>query len=165
MIEPLKNQKEIISKYADGPGLLEAAVAALSNADLDAALSDNSWTIRQIIHHLADGDEIWRIFVKNAIGNPGGSFSLEWYGQMTQDEWVRLWAYEVRDLSPSLALIRAGRHQVIQLLEYIPDAWGKSMQVRWPDGSVEDVNVGWVVEMQSRHLEAHLDDIRRILTA
>jgi hypothetical protein len=165
MSESLNDQKEIISNYAGGPNRLESAIAGLSEADLDSALNGDSWTIRQIVHHLADGDEIWRIFIKQAIGHPGGEFALEWYWQFPQEEWAKCWAYRDRDISSSLALFTAGRRNLAQLLEHTPDAWGKTLHVRWPDGEEQEVSVGWVVEMQSRHLDGHLDDIRRILTA
>lgn len=164
MNNSLKNQKEIISNFAKGPNRLEGAVAGLSDVDLDSALSKDSWTIRQIVHHLADGDEIWRIFIKQAIGNPGTRFSLDWYGQMPQNEWARQWAYAEREIDSSLRLYRAGRQQIVQLLEHAPDAWGKCLRVQWPNGVEQEVSVGWVVEMQSRHLDGHLEDICRILT-
>ncbi|MGD8456077.1 MAG: DinB family protein [Anaerolineales bacterium] len=164
MSESLNDSKEIITKYTDDPRRLEAAVAGLSENDLNASLSGDSWSIRQIVHHLADGDEIWRIFLKQAIGNPGSIFSLEWYGQFLQDEWVKLWAYGEREIDASLALYRAGRHHIVQLLECIPEAWGKCLHVRWPNGEEQEVSVGWVVDMQCHHLDGHLDDIHKILT-
>lgn len=165
MIESLNDRKRIISNFSDGPRRLEVAVTGLSDTDLNASLGDDGWTIRQIVHHLADGDEIWRICIKQAIGDPGSIFSLEWYWQFPQDEWVKLWAYGERDIDSSLTLYRAGRHHVVQLLECIPDAWEKSLRVQWPNGKEQKVSVGWVVDMQSRHLEMHMNEIHKIMTA
>ena len=47
-----------IARYADGPNQLETAIVGLSEEELDIAESDGSWTIRQIVHHVADGDDI-----------------------------------------------------------------------------------------------------------
>ena len=165
MNEQLSSQHEIIANHADGPKRLEVAITGLSATGLDVALSNDSWTIRQIVHHLADGDDIWKMFIKQAIGNPGGEFVLERYWQMSQDEWAERWAYRERVIEPSLALCRASRCHVVQLLEHTPGVWEKSMRIRWPDGEEQAVSVRWVVEMQTRHIEEHLGEIRRIREA
>ena len=165
MNEQLSSQHEIIANHADGPRRLETAIAGLSATGLDVALSNDSWTIRQIVHHLADGDDLWKAFVKQAIGNPGSEFVLEWYWQIPQDEWVERWAYREREIEPSLALYRASRCHIVQLLEHTPGVWEKRLRIRWPDGEEQDVSVRWVVEMQTRHIEDHLNEIREIRQA
>jgi hypothetical protein len=98
MDEQLSDRKAIIARYAAGPNQLETAIAGLSEGELDIAESDGTWTIRQIVHHIADGDDIWKVFIKRAIGNPGGKFDLQWYWAMPQDEWVKSWAYASREM-------------------------------------------------------------------
>jgi len=161
MDEQLSDREAIIARYADGPNQLETAIAGLSERDLDIAESDGAWTIRQIVHHVADGDDIWKGFIKRAIGNPGGKFDLQWYWAMPQGEWAKSWAYASREIGPSLALFRAGRGHIVQLLEQMPEAWERSLLVRWPDEEAEEVEVAWVVEMQAQHVPGHVDDIRR----
>jgi uncharacterized damage-inducible protein DinB len=107
MSEQVSSRNEVLEDYADGPNRLEAAIAGLPETGLDVALSSDSWTIRQIVHHVADGDDIWKVFIKRAIGNPEGEFTLEWYWQIPQDEWAEHWAYGRRAIEPSLALFRA----------------------------------------------------------
>lgn len=162
MDEQLRDRQAIITRYAGGPNQLDAVIAGLSEGELDIAERDNTWTIRQIVHHVADGDDIWKVFVKRAIGNPGIEFDLQWYWAMPQDEWVKRWAYASREIGPSLALFRANRSHIVQLLELVPEAWEQSLLVRWPDGEQEKVTVAWVVNMQAEHVPGHVDDIRRI---
>jgi len=161
MGEQMRNREAIVARYADGPVHVEAAIAGLSEGELDIAQSDDAWTIRQIVHHIVDGDDIWKVFIKRAIGNPGGKFDLQWYWAMPQDEWVKSWAYASREIEPSLALFHASRGHIVQLLESMPAAWERSLVVRWPNGEEQKVSVAWVVEMQAQHVPGHLDDIRR----
>ena len=98
MVEQLNDQEEIIAMYAGGPNQLETAITGLSEGDLDIAQSEGAWTIRQIVHHVADGDDIWKIFIKRTIGNPGGLFDLDWYRSIPQDEWVKRWSYAHREI-------------------------------------------------------------------
>ena len=159
------NRSDILASYAAGPDRLEAALAGLSEADLDLALSGDSWSIRQIVHHIADGDDLWKEFVKRAIGNPEGEFILAWYWQIGQAEWARRWAYRERAIEPSLALFRASRAHIVQLLAHRPEAWSHSLLIHWPNGEEMQTSVEWVVAMQARHVMGHLDDIRRIREA
>jgi hypothetical protein len=78
MNDQFSNRESIIAGYADGPNQLETAIAGLSGGELDIVERDDSWTIRQIVHHVVDGDDIWKVFIKRAIGNPGGRFDLQW---------------------------------------------------------------------------------------
>ena len=48
---------ELLSLYADGPAMLEAALVGLSESGLDRAKAPGEWTIRQIVHHVVDGLE------------------------------------------------------------------------------------------------------------
>lgn len=160
-----RTRAEIMAEYAAGPGLLEQVLAGLPPAGLDASPGGEGWTIRQIVHHIADGDEVWRGFIKRAAGNPSGEFTLKWYWGMPQTAWAEAWAYGERPIEPSLALLRAGRAHVVQLLEHRPGAWEHSLLIRWPRGEEEQVSVGWVVEMQAGHVLGHIEEIQRIRAA
>ena len=161
MGEQMSDREAIIARYAEGPTQLEAAIAGLPEGGLDIAESDDAWTIRQIVHHVTDGDDIWKVFVKRATGNPGGGFDLQWYWDKPQDEWAESWAYASREIEPSLALFRANRAHIVQLLESVPAAWEQTLVVRWPNGEEHQISVAWVVEMQARHVPGHVEDIRK----
>ena len=165
MDKQLSDRNAIISSYAGGPDLLDTAIAGLNTADLDIAESDGRWTIRQIVHHVVDGDDIWKSFIKQAIGNPGSRFELQWYWELPQDEWVERWGYKSRAIEPSLALFRANREHIVQLLQEIPAAWEQTLLILWPKGDEQEVSVAWVVEMQAQHVLGHVEDIRRALKA
>ena len=68
--------KTILAQYADGPALLDSALAGLTETDFDLTLSVDSWSIRQIVHHLVDGDDIWKTCIKTALDNSDTLFSL-----------------------------------------------------------------------------------------
>jgi len=159
----MSEREEILSRYRDGTLLLEQAVSGLSDAELDAPPSGGGWTVRQIVHHLVDGDVLWTTCVKAALGNPEGEFSLQWYGTHSQDVWAQRWEYAQRAIGPSLELLQATRNQVLQLLSQIPGAWEKTIAVRLPSGDLEVLSVATIVEMQAQHVPHHLKRIREIL--
>jgi uncharacterized damage-inducible protein DinB len=155
------DQRSLLSRYLRGPAVLEEAVADLRDVDLDAPPSRGGWTIRQIVHHVVDGDDLWKIGIKAALGNEEGEFSFEWYWQLPQDTWADRWGYAHRPLDASLALFRATRAHIAELLEQVPDGWSRSVSVRTPQGT-ERVSVRAVIEMQADHLAHHVERIAAI---
>ena len=158
-----EDRDDALSRYREGPMLLEHAVMGLRDAELDAKPSGGGWSIRQIVHHIADGDDIWKLGIKMAIGNQQPEFSLGWYRLQTQDAWADRWAYSQRSIGTSLSLLKATREHVLQLLASVPEAWNRAVVVRTPQGEIEQVPVGFVIQMQADHLFHHVERIRAIL--
>ena len=158
-----EDREAAISRFREGPLLLEHAVAGLRDAELDAAPPGGGWSVRQIVHHIADGDDIWKLCVKMAIGNEQAEFALGWYWSLPQEIWADRWAYCRRPIGTSLSLLKVNREHVLQLLESVPEAWNRAVVVRTPQGATEQVPVGFVIQMQADHLLHHIERIRAIL--
>ncbi len=159
-MKPPENQNEILGLFKQGPSILENALAGLSDNELDYSPSNGGWTIRQIVHHIADGDDLWKTCIKIALGNEQAEFTLKWYLALPQIEWAKRWSYENRSIDASLALLRANRGHILQLLEYAPDGWTKSVQFRDSNGEIEALPVGIVIQIQADHIVHH---VKRIL--
>lgn len=162
MAKPEDSPVDILALYADGPRRLEEVLQGISNAKLDLTLSADSWSIRQIVHHLADGDDIWKACIKMALGNANGLYSLAWYWEKEQLEWSKDWNYAGRDIEPSLALLRANRRHIIDLIQPITRTWEMSVRLYQPDGAEGRISIGEVIAMQAGHIVGHIQDIRAI---
>ncbi len=160
-----RDRETVLADYAAGPARLEAVIAGLAEAGLDLALAADSWSIRQIVHHVVDGDDLWKTCIKAALGNPEATFSLPWYWDVPQERWAECWNYARLPVGPSLARFRSNRRHIVELLGQIPDALSYCATVRWPDEQQVKVTVAWVVEMQARHVEQHAQDIQAIRKA
>jgi len=157
------NKDSVIARYMEGPILLERAITGLNDADLDTAPTKGGWTIRQIVHHIVDGDDIWKTGIKQALGNSRTEFSLDWYRSLSQDMWADRWAYAHRPVEVSLSLLKAIRDHVMQLLEHVPDGWNRAVEFHEPDGKIKIVPVGFIVEMQADHVVHHVKQIETIM--
>ena len=162
-MKPPTNKDSVIARYMEGPALLRCTLSNLNETDFDTSPTKGGWTVRQIVHHLADGDDLWKICIKQALGNEQSEFSLDWYRAETQDTWADRWAYMQRSVDISLSLLEATRNHVFQLLEHVPDGWNKSVEFREPNGEIIRVSVGFVIEMQADHVEHHVKQIESIL--
>ncbi len=152
-----------IARYREGPDLLEQTVKSLRDSQLDARPAGGGWSIREIVHHIADGDDIWKMGIKMAIGNEQAEFDLGWYSCLPQTTWGDRWAYGRRSIGVSLSMLRASREHVLQLLASVPEAWNRSVVVRTGKGEIEKVPVGFVIRMQADHVVHHLERIQAII--
>jgi hypothetical protein len=157
--------ESLLSEYADGPARLEAALMDITDPELDLSLAENAWTIRQIVHHIVDGDDLWETCIKAALGNSDGLFTLQWYWDKPQMEWSESWRYARRSVESSLALLDANRHHIVELLEHVPDALERSIRLQPPHGNEVHITIKEVLEMQVRHMTGHTQDIQTIRQA
>ena len=77
MTEQGHDPAAILARYIDGVAQLEAAIVGLTESDLDIAQAAGRWTIRQIVHHVIDGDDLRKVCIKAALGNSEDIFSFE----------------------------------------------------------------------------------------
>ena len=156
----------LIAQYTDCLAQLRAALDGLSETDLDLAPPEGEWTIRQIVHHIVDGDDLWKWCIKAALGNAHGVFTLQWYWDVPQDVWADKWQYAYRAIEPALGLLRTNRAIIAGILRATPDALDQSVIVRWrdKDGVAQEraTLVSSILETQTRHVTGHSADIRKI---
>jgi hypothetical protein len=155
-----ENKNKILDIFKQGPNALEEALEGLSNSALDYHPSKGGWTIRQIVHHIVDGDDIWKYGIKMAFGNEKAEFNLNWYWAHHQTEWSKYWNYEKRSIVASLALLKANRDHILQLLEITPESWGNSIHFVKHNGDLEIIPVGAAINIQADHVFHH---VKRIL--
>ncbi len=151
MSEAKRSPQEVLADYLAGPDLLDR-VSTLSKAELDGAPAGGGWTVRQIVHHLADGEGILTCWLKVALATPGATFPMDWYPG--NDEWVNSLDYTDRDIAPALALFRANRQYVAALVNQLIDRWDQPAKVHFRGSDkAMDITVGGMINLWVRHLE------------
>jgi hypothetical protein len=159
------DQQAEVERYAAGPDRLEAALAGLDEAGLDAAPAEGGWSIRQIVAHVVDGDQLWTLGLKATLGGEGVTFDFEWYWAHSQDNWAECWGYARRPIGPAIDLLRANRRHVMQIVEQLPGAWERCAVIRVPGGKELPITVGAIVAMQAEHIVEHTASIAAIRQA
>lgn len=157
-----ENIKETLEQFKQGPGNLEDAIAGLSDQELDYIPANGGWSIRQILHHITDGDDLWKIGIKMALGNDQAEFSLKWYLDFTQVEWSKKWNYESRPIDVSLNFLKATREHIVQLIEHSSGSWNKAVKLLDPNEKIETIPIGFIIKMQTDHLLHHVKRIKEI---
>ena len=158
-------QDWILQNFTGCVILLEASIDGLQESELGFSYKHDEWTIREIIHHIADGDYIWKTCIQRALGVGEHPFHLKWYWETDQVRWSHLWEYSSRDIETSLALLEANRNHTVELLRKIPGSLSRTIKIEWPSGGHQEVNIKWVLEMQTSHIEGHIEELRSIREA
>jgi catechol 2,3-dioxygenase-like lactoylglutathione lyase family enzyme len=156
------SQADKLALYERCPAELEALLAPLTTAELDLA-QPRHWTIRQIVHHIADGDALWSGALKAALAKSGTAYSHEWYSGNDAMELALDYAH--RPIEPALALFRAHRAYFSQVISHLPDAWERFVLFQHRDQAEDRVTVEVIVRSQATHALEHLEEIQDTLKA
>ncbi len=156
-----RSPEETIVLYAQGPYELEATLDGLAQSALDVTLTSGSWSIRQIVHHLALSESLFLMHIKTALADSGRVYVRPPYDQ---ELWPQALAYTQRPIEPSVALVKASRNHISQLLHYVPDNWEKYVMTKYvpEDEKGYKTTVNDLVNIQVRHMREHCDEIREI---
>ncbi len=160
-----RTPEQELALFASIPGDFDAAVAGLSEADLDMVREEGGWSIRQIVHHTADCCVAFMWEIICGVAQPSGVYGSNW---LPNDVAAAGLDYAKRGIGPAMGLIHATCAEVAQLLETRPDS--RTNEITMRDGR-DPNSVGQpahlsdsVTGMLSHGLE-HLHEIREIRKA
>jgi hypothetical protein len=147
----------LLERYRDGAANFAAVVARLGDAELDARPFAGEWTVREICHHLADGEINSAVRLRRLIAED--SPLLPGYDE---NEFSRRLHYGTRAIGPSVAAVAAVRAATFQILQELTDEeWARpgTHSEHGPYG-VED----WLRDYAD-HPGDHAEQARRVLEA
>ena len=116
-----EERQEKIGRIEELPRLLEDAVRGLDDRQLDTPYREGGWTVRQVVHHVADSHANAVIRIKLTLTEERPALK-----PYDQDEWARL-TDTALPLEPSLAILRGLHQRWTALLRAVPeDAWSRT---------------------------------------
>ncbi len=154
-------QKDILTRFTSSAERLEAAVQGLSDSQLDLSLAPGEWTIRIIVHHVAEDGDVWSMHIKRAIATPGAPIRFE--GFPGNEAWAEGMAYAKRPIENDLKLIRAHHEYLAAILEYFSEAWDRCVTILDSQGKeVQKFSAGEMAPMLANHMLEHVQTIEAI---
>jgi hypothetical protein len=106
-----------IAKYAEGPEVVRAALAGISETELDHRPAPGEWTPREIVQHLADSETHSYIRLRKLLAEDDPVIVA-----YDQDTWAHRLHYADRPIASSLAVLDAVRAASTDLLGGLDDA-------------------------------------------
>ena len=109
----------LITTYREGPAAVVEALEGITEEELDQS-SDDGWTPRQIVHHLADAEMIGAERIRRLLAEADPK--IQGYDEKA---FARLAMR--RPIEPSLMALQAARDSTVQLLERMTeDDWARA---------------------------------------
>ncbi|MGA8087776.1 MAG: putative metal-dependent hydrolase [Terracidiphilus sp.] len=136
------------------PSSLQTAVNALTHLQLDTPYRKGGWTVRQLVHHIADSHA-------NAYMRTKLALTEDWPIIKPYDEaaWARL-ADSRLPIDGSLAMVAAMHERWVALLESLSDADFERGHFHPENGRQNLATVLAIYAWHSRHHTAHITNLR-----
>lgn len=112
-----EGRKKLIEEIAQAPDEVRAAVDGLSDKQLDTQYRPDGWTVRQVIHHLADSH--LNSFIRFRLALTEESPTIKPYDQ---DKWAELEDAKNNPIETSLDMFESMHKRWVSLLKSLTPA-------------------------------------------
>lgn len=114
-------RQHLIHRYRDGYRAVSAALAGVTDAELDKRPADRAWTAREIAHHLADSETTSYVRLRKLLAEDDAVIHA--YDEV---QFASRLHYD-RPIEPSLQVLRSVREANASLLEALePHEWART---------------------------------------
>jgi uncharacterized damage-inducible protein DinB len=148
-------RSEHIKTIAETPAKLSAAVAGLSDEQLDTPYRPEGWTLRQTVHHVADSHINSLCRFKLALTEDEAPTIRPYY----EDRWAELGDSKL-PVEVSLAIVDGVHRRWVSLLESMSDEDYQREFIHPETGNWTLENVLALYAWHSRHHTAHITRLR-----
>ena len=144
-------RSQLLDRYRGGYAAVEAALADISDDELDRPGPDGGWSARQVAHHLADSEATAFVRLRRLIAEDEPTIV-----GYDEPEYARRLHYE-RPVGSSLAVLAAVRTASLELLESLTPA-------EWDRGGTHSESGPYSVDdwlrIETNHSHDHAAQIR-----
>jgi uncharacterized damage-inducible protein DinB len=150
-----ETRRQAIDAIAAAPVALRAAVAGLSDAQLDTPYRPGGWTVRQLVHHVADSHV--NAYVRFRLTVTEADPLLRTYEEKA---WAELEDARSAPVEMSLALLDALHARWVRMLRSLPPQ-AMERTARHPDHGV--MSMDYLLQQYAwhgRHHVAHVTSLR-----
>lgn len=145
-----------LAQLAEAPAKMRAAVEGLNDAQLDTPYREGGWTLRQVVHHLADAHMNWYIRPKLAVTE-----DVPMTKTYAEQLWSELADARTAPVEASLKILEGVTERWVIFFGSLKEAdWPKRFQnPEWGTRTVEDVlrSMAW----HTRHHTGHITELRK----
>ncbi len=150
------DRQAAIAETAGLPANLRAAVAGLTDAQLDTPYRAGGWTVRQVVHHVPDSHA--NAYVRFKLGLTEDAPTVRPYQEAL---WAELPEAKSAPIEPSLAFLDALHVRWVLALEAVREEEWRRTVVNPETGSYRLDQLLALYAWHSRHHVAHIVELRR----
>ncbi len=118
-----KERTAAIARIAALPAALRAAVQGLGDAQLDTPYRPDGWTVRQVVHHMADSHI--NAYARTRMALTESTPTIKTYDE---EPWAELWDARSLPVEVSLGLVEGLHERWVALLRHLePEVFARTM--------------------------------------
>ncbi|THD65821.1 putative metal-dependent hydrolase [Robertkochia marina] len=138
------------------PSNLEKTVKSLTDEQLDTPYRPGGWTIRQVVHHVADSHT--NAYIRFKWGLTEDTPRIRTY---KEDRWATLADVDGTPVEPSMTMLRALHAKWVLALKHLnPEQWKRSI---FHPGFDKEITLAQLVCQYSWHSRHHLAHVNHLL--
>ena len=141
-----------IERLSAQPLKLRTQAESLTSAQLDKPYREDGWTVRQLVHHMADSHLNMYFRVKLALTENEPTIK-----PYDQDAWAELPDSKLAPIEASLALFENAHSRILAVLERIPLADFQKAIIHLENGRM---TVDDIIALYAWHGDHHLAQLR-----
>jgi DinB superfamily len=151
-----QDRTRLIESMSAAPERFRAAVAGLNDSQLDTPYREGGWTVRQLIHHLADSH--MNSYVRFRLTATENEPTIKPYDEKL---WADLPDARTSPIDPSLQMLDGiHRRWVLLMKSFGPDDFARGM-VHPEHGRMTLDDALGLYEWHGRHHAAHITSLRQ----
>lgn len=150
-----QDRERFLREIDEAPGRMRAAVAGLSEEQLDTPYRDGGWTVRQVVHHVPDSH--MNSYVRFRLALTEEEPTIRPYHE---DRWAELADARTAPVEVSLALLESiHRRWTLLLRSLTGEQW--TLRFRHPDMGLVPLDRNLALyAWHGRHHVAHVTSLR-----
>lgn len=151
-----EDRRTLTAQLAAQPEMLRDSIAGLSEEQLDTPYRPDGWTVRQVVHHLADANLNWYVRTKLALTEEQPTIK-----PFAESPWADLPDARSAPVETSLALMDGMHKRWAQFLGSLTAAdWAR--QFNHPERGLLNLDHTLAVLVwHGRHHTAHITELRK----
>ena len=152
------SRQQLLDKYISGIDLLHEKVSRFSPEEINFKPSENEWSIKEIIIHLADSETNAFIRYRSIISEPGKKAFL-----VAEAQWAKALNYQEQPIENYFHLFRILRNITYNQLTLLPnddDIWKNRFTFH---DHLGEINLERWLQIYADHLDNHLKQMDRNL--
>jgi len=146
----------LIIQLERAPGELRAAVTGLTGNQLDTPYRAGGWTVRQVVHHLADAQMNWYIRAKLALTEDNPRIK-----PYDEGLWAELCDARTAPVEPSLVLLEGLNQRCLEMLRSLSEEQWKRRMIHPERGDFTLEDYLDLSTWHFRHHSAHISELRK----
>lgn len=152
----IPSRQELIEKIATLPQRLRASVQALSENQLETPYRPDGWTVRQVVHHVADSH--MNAYIRFRLGLTEDAPTIKPYDEAA---WAELSDAKTAELEVSLSLLDGIHERWTSLMRTLP-AESFARTFAHPDNGAMTLDTQLrLYDWHGSHHVAHIDSLRK----